>query len=388
MRILVFLPALTLGGAERQGLFVARHLKNRGHDVEVWGFPPPGTSASLLPELRHHELRYEELRSWPQFDWRFANDGLSLRFFRGYYGWLQRLRWFAAAMPSQTFDVVIPFTFWPSLVTCLMRKRFGARKIYWSQRGGYDDAGVLYNRFLIKQVLAHRPQFVANSRAGAKFLQDTFGLSSTEVMVIPNAYAADAEESKTHQATRDSEASELSLIHVANFYPEKDYDTVLRALQILDTQKTPCRLHICGAFISPSDQPKFFARICELGIEHRVVYHGPTPRQDVLRLLLKADIGLLSSKSEGQPNSVMEYMYSGLPVIATNIPGVREIVGEANEKYLFELGDAPTLARLISHLKENPALRAEVGLHNRQRIIAHFAPEQVLPRWAELVERK
>ena len=387
MRILIFLPCLTLGGAERQGLIVARYLKERGHDVEVWGFPVAAGSATLITELRRHDLRHLELASRPYLDWQFSKDGLSFAFFIGYYRWSKHLQRFASIMPQRIFDAIIPFTFWPSLIACLMREKLGADKCYWNHRGGYDDAGVLHNTFLANQVLKHGPQFLANSRAGARFLQDKFGLSSAQITVIPNAYVTDGEGSKSGSVPKDSRSTELSLIQVANFFPEKDYDTLLGALQMLNEQGTLCRLHFCGGFLSDSNRSKFFARVRELGIQHLVVHHGTMTRRDVFRLLLDSDIGLLSSKSEGQPNSVMEYMYIGLPVIATKIPGIQEIVGEENEKWLFQVGDAKGLAGLIRSLKENPALRAELGQRNRQRIIEHFGPEQVLPRWAELVER-
>ena len=145
-------------------------------------------------------------------------------------------------------------------------------------------------------------------------------------------------------------------------------------------------MHFCGEFLSESDRSKFFARVDGLGIRHCVVHHGGTTRQDIFRLLLDSDIGLLSSKSEGQPNSVIEYMAVGLPVVATKISGIQEIVGEENEKYLFDVGDAEGLVRLINGLKEAPALRTTVGLRNRRRITEHFGPEQVLPQWATLVE--
>jgi glycosyltransferase involved in cell wall biosynthesis len=388
MRILVFLPALTLGGAERQGLFVAHHLKERGHEVEVWGFPPPGNSASLVPELRQHGLPFTELHAWPDWDWRFADGPLSRAYLRGYYYWVQRLRWFAQDMPRRSFDVVIPFTFWPSLAASLLRKQLGARKHYWTQRGGDDDAGVHYNRFLIRQVMARPPRFLANSQAGSRFLQSTFGLGAAEVGVIPNAYVSDDEKSPSDGVPAGRGSDVLTLIHVANFYPEKDYDSVFQALQILTSKGVRVRLHICGAFPQASDRPKFLARLEELEIADAVVYHGPTPRPEVLRLMRTSDIGLLSSRSEGQPNSVMEYMDSGLPVIATNIPGVREIVGPGNQDYLFEPGDAPVLARLILQLGGNPALRLAIGRANRERIATEFAAERVLPRWAELIERE
>jgi len=293
----------------------------------------------------------------------------------------------AASFPQRRFDAIIPFTFWPSLVACLFRKNFDAGKVFWNHRGGYDDAGILYNKFLTARVLAHRPQFMANSNAGAQFLRDKFNLTSDGVTIIPNAYRPETEGSKTEKTWETKASQELSLVHVANFYPEKDCDTLLRALQLLNRRKVACRLHFCGRFLQASDEAIFFDRVRELNLRASIVYHGAATRQEVLRLLLEADIGLLSSKSEGQPNSLMEYMYAGLPVVATRIPGIQEVVGDANEKWLFRIGDAERLAELLACLNENPDLRVELGRRNRERIIKCFGPEQVLPKWADLLER-
>jgi glycosyltransferase involved in cell wall biosynthesis len=386
MRILIFLPALTLGGAERQGLLVAQYLRDRGHNVALWAFPPPGNSASLIPEIERLHLPYHELPDWPNLNWRFAELPFSRSYLRGYYyDWRKRLQRLADSFPSQTFDAVIPFTFWPSLAATLLRRRLGARKWYWTQRGGYDDAGVPYTKFLKARVLAHRPRFLANSTAGGKFLEDTFGLRRGDVTIIPNAYASD-EEAGPDPGVFERDSAELSLVHVANFYPEKDYDTVFRALQILQGRGTRCRLHVCGAFPQTSDGPKMFDRLRQLGVKDLVEYHGPTPRSDVMKLLRQADIGLLSTRSEGQPNSVMEYMHAGLPVVATNIPGVRDVVGPDNEPFLFDVGDAGKLADLIGELQGDRALRHRLGLRNRERIVTTLSPERILPQWAELLE--
>ena len=385
MRILVFLPCLTLGGAERQGLLVARYLRDRGHDVEVWGFPSPGGRATLLQELRHHGLRYEELPSWPALSWKWSDSPLVWRIVR-YWKWSRRLRKLAADLPARTFDVIIPFTFWPSLVACLMREALGASRCFWNHRGGDDNAGVPYTSFLTKEVLQHHPRFLANSSAGARFLQKAFSLSQAEVTVVPNAYRPEVDVGKESAASARLPSNELSLIQVANFYPEKDYDTLLRGLRILKANRTACRLHFCGEFLSDSDRSRFLDRVRDLGLQDDVVDHGPTTREDVFRLLLDSDIGLLSSKSEGQPNSVMEYMYTGLPVVGTRIPGIQELVGPENEAWLFEPGDAEGLARLVVRLEGDPVLRTEIGRRNRRRIIEGFAPERVLPQWGRLVE--
>jgi glycosyltransferase involved in cell wall biosynthesis len=227
---------------------------------------------------------------------------------------------------------------------------------------------------------------LANSRSGAKYLQDTFNLPSAQITVIPNAYVPGNEGSKLDLCPQPSTGGVLSLIQVANLFPEKDYDTLLRALQILNRKAPVCKLQLCGEFLKEADRARFVARVAELGIQKRTFHHGATTRDDVFRLLLDADVGVLSSKSEGQPNSVMEYMYVGLPVVGTRIPGIQELVGEENEEWLFDVGDADGLARVIERLRANPTLRTELGRRNHKRIIEHFAPGNVLPRWLELVE--
>jgi len=123
-----------------------------------------------------------------------------------------------------------------------------------------------------------------------------------------------------------------------------------------------------------------------LGLGDAVEYHGAVPRAAVLDRLSRADIALLSSRSEGQPNSVMEAMHAGLPIVGTRIAGIRELVGEEGEAWLFDVGDAQGMARAVARLAADPALRAAIGERNRLRIRERYAPEKVLPRWAELVE--
>jgi glycosyltransferase involved in cell wall biosynthesis len=228
------------------------------------------------------------------------------------------------------------------------------------------------------------PVFLANSRAGRRFLADTFGLNHEDVTVIPNAYAVDANAPVAPRAP--VRARELSLIHVANFYPEKDYDTLLQGMHLLSLEGLAWRLHLCGEFLFEHERLRFLEQVRDLGLQDRVVHLGPTSREEVLARLSESDLGLLSSRSEGQPNSVMEYMYAGLPVVGTRIEGIQELVGERNEPWLFDVGDAQGLARSIRALAADPALRSEIGRLNRLRIVEHYALERVLPRWAAIVE--
>lgn len=384
MRILILLPCLTLGGAERQGFMVACFLKDQGHDVEVWGWPPIGKLATLIPELRSHGLRYEELPV-QSLDHCFFRRNLILALYGWFSRWHMPLRKIAANLPKRKFDVIIPFTPWPSLIACLMKEKLCANKCFWNHRGGYDAGGVVYNSFLIKKILKHKPSFIANSKAGAKFLQDKFSLISDQVTIIHNAFVPDMDANLKKLPTNEHDSKRLKLIHVANFFGEKDYDTLLKAVQILDMQINEFELHVCGGFINDSDKSMFFQQIRELGIEKRIIFYGAISREKVFKLLYNSDIGLLSSRSEGQPNSVMEYMYAGLPVVATLIPGVQEVVGEENEKWLFDVGNAAGLASQIYFLSQNPSIMSELGRYNRKRIIEQFGSDKIIQLWSKII---
>jgi hypothetical protein len=170
-KVLIFVPSLTLGGAQRQGAMLARHLKRRGFEVVVWSFPSAG-GAALATELTNVGIPCHVLQRWLEFRLDFGRR--PLRYLRGrFFEWPSTLARYSVVLPSQQFDLVIPFTPWPSLVACLFRDKLGTDRIFWNHRGGYDSAGFNYNRFLTHLVRLHAPTFMANTQVGARFLDDT-----------------------------------------------------------------------------------------------------------------------------------------------------------------------------------------------------------------------
>jgi glycosyltransferase involved in cell wall biosynthesis len=90
-------------------------------------------------------------------------------------------------------------------------------------------------------------------------------------------------------------------------------------------------------------------------------------------LLTRSAIGVLSSRNEGMPNAVLEYMAAGLPVVATDLPGIRLALGEEASHWLAPEGDAEALAERMLELMRDPALRGECGRRNRARAEAEFS---------------
>lgn len=128
-----------------------------------------------------------------------------------------------------------------------------------------------------------------------------------------------------------------SLIMVSRFVPSKDQETVIRAMQLLDKEIT-LRLVGDGETLEHCKQ---VAKDCQ--VEDRVFFLGA--RADVAELMAASYIGIQSSKWEGFGLTAVEMMAVGLPVIATDVDGLKQVVEGAG--LLFPVGDYTILSEMI-----------------------------------------
>ncbi len=381
MKVLIFLPYFTHGGAEKQGALLARRLVSLGHEVEAWAFATPNANASFRQELSDIGIRCRELPVVPDLVWGKVGERLGLRTrLRRALEWRRQVATLAQTLPVGRFDVLVPFTFLPSTLAALCRNQLGAAVTLWNHRGGYDAAGVEYSEFLVRQITRARPVFVANSAPGCRFLSDTFHLPRTAVHLVQN-FVTPSSVSKAAPPTDHT----CQLVHVANLFPEKDLSTVLQALRLLKDRGVTCHLHVAGTFPGVGQEQQFHQDVGHLDLHGFVTHHGGLAPDATQALIAQCDVGLLSSRSEGCPNSVLEYMQAGLPVIGTRIEGIAELVGEAGAPFLFQCGDATELQTLLERLILNRELREQLGRANQRRLVAAYNPDVALAQWLMLL---
>ncbi|MDP9320004.1 MAG: glycosyltransferase family 4 protein [Chloroflexota bacterium] len=114
--------------------------------------------------------------------------------------------------------------------------------------------------------------------------------------------------------------------------------------------------------------------VARLGEHWRRLGH----RDDVDRLLQAADLFVLPTYREGLPRSIIEAMAVGLPVVASDIPACRELVGPGTTGLLVPPRDVPALTEALRRLASAPEVRAEYGANARARALAHHDERQVL----------
>ena len=186
--------------------------------------------------------------------------------------------------------------------------------------------------------------------------------SGERTVVIRNAVPLDGASRARHDRARPL------LVAVGRLKAPKDFLTLVHALRLLPPGSFEALIVGDGP-----DRPRLEAEIRRLHLGDGVRLTGE--RHDVPDLLSAADAFVLSSNSEGLPVSVLEAMAAELPVVASRVGGLPELVVDGETGLLVEPGDPNALAAALERLVGDQDLRRRLGAAGRARAEAHFDPE-------------
>jgi glycosyltransferase involved in cell wall biosynthesis len=205
--------------------------------------------------------------------------------------------------------------------------------------------------------------------------------------VVRNGLALTPCEMARNEWREKLEISEQTIVAtmVANFRPQKDHPTLLHAWKkILTTiSNDQARPHLLLAGAPQDSYHSVYQLANSLGLLDSVSFLGQV--KDVAGLLTASDIGILTTSNEGLPNAILEYMASGLPVVATDLPGNREALGDDPQQLFCKPGDADSIASQLQVLLHNPDLRREFGTRNRQRALTNFSIDKMCKTTASII---
>ncbi len=230
---------------------------------------------------------------------------------------------------------------------------------------GGDLRNRLYE-FVQVRTLTRFDAVVAVSRPIARLLQQR-GVSANRVHTIANAWSQ-----RTPPLARGParlalglEGSEVRLGFVGRLSSEKGADILLEAAALLDA-----RVSVSFIGIGPQ-RDSLERRARELGLDNRVTWHGEVP--DAARFLSAFDVMVLSSRTEGTPIILFETMAAGVPVVASAVGGIPDVVA-SGEAVLVPANDVEALASAIRQTIDDPvaaqrrASAARRVLHDRFRV--------------------
>jgi len=148
---------------------------------------------------------------------------------------------------------------------------------------------------------------------------------------------------------RSSNVPQRRLLAVGNLKPEKGFSFLLEAIQILKSEYPDLRLSIVG---SGPEESRLRAKCSQLGIQKQIMFLGTIPHSEMPEYYRKADVFCLSSLREGCPNVIMEALATGIPVAATPVGGVPQLVRDGVNGFLAKGHSPEAIAHAIVRVLE------------------------------------
>lgn len=217
--------------------------------------------------------------------------------------------------------------------------------------------------------LRRYPLVLTVSRATALLLRRA-GVPERRIRVLPNGVDTAVWRPRDPGAVRPPglPADGRLLVSAARLSPDKDFASLVTAFTAVASGVPDVHLLIAGDGPEREGLERLRAASPASARIHLLGH-----RDDLPAVLGYADAFVLSSRAEGMPNSVLEAMASGLPVVATRVGGVEELVGDGAEALLVPPGDAVRLAEALSRVLGDPSLGRRLGASARRRAEAEFS---------------
>ena len=364
--IVFFGSQITVGGAQRVLLDQAERFRQLGYNVRaVFFYDKDG----LLPEWQAaNEFPITALSTYT----RGAGAVKNLRGVVG--GFFKLIRY----LRKEHADVIECFTHDADLLGIPAAWIAGVPRRFGSHHGRFDgmsSAVKSMHTFVINSRLT-RKLICVSDRARSQALEE--GIHEGKITVIVNGVRRVETSPEIRAEVRKElglSESDVMVLNVGRLVPEKAQVNLIRA-----AAKVPAaKFFIAGGGPLKDTLAK---EIADEGLDGRFTLLGS--RDDVPRLLNAADVFVLYSDTEGMPISVMEAMSAGLPVVASDLSGIRQLIPDESFGTLLEPGDPDALAEALNSLIADPAKRAAQSAKAAKRIAEEFSIEASCARYEEV----
>ncbi|HBB94369.1 MAG TPA: N-acetyl-alpha-D-glucosaminyl L-malate synthase BshA [Blastocatellia bacterium] len=360
----------TYGGSGIVGSELGKELAERGHTVHFISSALPTRLTELNERVRFHEV---EMMSYPLFEHQPYTLALATKM--------------ATVADTENLDLLHVHYAIPHSISAIL-----ARESIKSHRRlpvittlhGTDITLVGADRSYLpitKYALEQSDGVTAISNYLKEATIEHFAFDRIEV--IPNFVSPDEYKAKIDCDLREYLTPDGSpvLVHVSNFRPVKrPVDCVEIFARVL--KKTKARLVMVG---DGSERTNCIHRARCLGIADQCVFVGKQAR--IVDYLCASDILLLPSEQESFGLAALEAMACELPIIASRVGGLPEVVDDGENGFLSPVGDVDKMADDAVRLLTDKKLRRQMGRRARESAISRYSTDKIIPQYIEFYER-
>jgi glycosyltransferase involved in cell wall biosynthesis len=350
-RVVFLLQDLYFGGTQRHTLELARRLNPSRFQTEIWLMM---SGDDFVPLARSWNLSLKWLGRSP-----FVGPDS-----------LVRLWW---NLKNQPVDLLVLLTGVPNIWGRLLGRLTKVPLIVGAWRGTGSP-----ERNFEKWLWPLADHFLCNAAVLKKMMISRFQIPDSRITVIHNG----VDLSYFRPAAEPQRSGKPVVLCIARLVPEKDHETLIAAFSLVAARHPEAELWLVG------DGPKHKAirRLANRLLPPRRLRLLPG-RLDLSPLLHQSSLLVLSSIQEGLPNVVLEAMAAGLPVVATDVGGLSEVVKHGETGWLVPCQNVAALANSISHLLTHDAVRIAFGQAGRKRAEQRFSLAAMVLQYEEMFLR-
>lgn len=202
----------------------------------------------------------------------------------------------------------------------------------------------------------------------------SFVINKNKVVTIYNGV-------KNHEVSRDYiQKNNLKIIMAAQFSKQKGWENLVQTVSNLKLRKMNVEVYALG---DGPEKEKMIDMVREFDVEDRFIFKGLV--KDVMPYLLDADIFILTSYREGMSVAILEAMMSGLPIISSDVGGIREQIRDGKEGYIVQAGDIEGYTEAVIKLDDHRN-RSKFGISAMHRAKKYFSQKSMVDGYFKILE--
>jgi glycosyltransferase involved in cell wall biosynthesis len=342
MKISIFVkmfPPKRIGGTEIATFNIAKHLSKR-HEVHVFTTLDEG-----LPKESYIEGFYVHRVPWP-----------NIRLLGGLLFLINVTRLLKKIKPDIIHIQNIEFGKDIFLLNKILRKTF----VIWARGSDINFLFIDKKNWLLKLVLKEADAVISLTYDMKKKIMEVY---NREIFVIPNGIDLNIFEGLSKNELRNKfglNKTQKIILYAGTLRPVKGLTYLIEAVKIINDKNN--RLLLVGY---GEEREHLENLVKKLKIENIVTFVGEVPNKEVFEYMTASDVLVLPSLSEGFPNVILEAMASGLPIIATKVGGVPEIINNEVNGFLIDPKNPQQICEKILLIFKDEKLREKISQNNK-----------------------
>lgn len=234
------------------------------------------------------------------------------------------------------------------------------------------------HKWYLNSVLKKYDHFTAPSQYLKEEMNNLFKVTDSKTEVIP--FGVEIPENCVSYKASDT----VKLVYMKNLKPVYGPDVLIKALAILKDRDISFHLDMFGVGV---EKDRIESDINDLGLAGKISFWGFIPHREVAGRYLDYDIMIMPSRSESFGVAAVEASAVGLPVVASNVGGIPEVVLHEQTGILVPSDDPKSLAEAVMRLASDAELRKKMGEAGRKHVIDNFEWQECVSQMDELYRK-